>query len=86
MSRAKADRPETLREARSFEMFKRQHLNAGLCHVCASQGAYGRQLGFSRVGQPCAEECRAGASQVPELAGWLRPSAAGRTAKRKGQS
>lgn len=51
--RPTVDRPETLRQARRFEVHKGEYLHLGLCHPCAGQGAYGRQLGFRSVHPPC---------------------------------
>lgn len=71
-ARRKVAQPETLRQARTFETFKTAHVHAGLCHTCASQAAYGRQLGFSRVAGPCTDACRSAAGLVPELGRWCR--------------
>ena len=50
----KADRPETLREARRWGTTLNQYLAFGLCHRCAAQAAYGHQIGFTRVEHdPC---------------------------------
>jgi hypothetical protein len=49
----KGDRPETLRQAQTWEAVKTHYLNAGLCNPCAGQAAYGHQLGFTRIKNPC---------------------------------
>lgn len=48
--------PETLSQARTWERCKGIYLDAGLCHACASQAAWGHQVGFRRVKSPC-DEC-----------------------------
>ncbi|MPV50276.1 hypothetical protein GCG21_09725 [Pseudactinotalea sp. HY160] len=49
-------RPETMREARTWEVVKNRALDYGLCHACAAQLAYGHQLGFtSTTHEPCGE-------------------------------
>jgi hypothetical protein len=45
----KADRPETLNQANRWERIRRSYLGDGLCEVCASQAAWGHQLGFGFV-------------------------------------
>ncbi len=71
--RPTADRPETLRQARRFEVHKGEFLHLGLCHPCAAQGAYGRQFGFGLVRPPCAD-CLPLLSLLPVAApnGWRR--------------
>lgn len=49
------DRPETLRQARTWETVKGHYEDAGLCGGCAGQAAYGHQLGFAKIKPPCAE-------------------------------
>lgn len=51
--KAKADRPETMHEARRWDASNSHYLRLGLCYVCAAQAAYGHQLGFARVNPPC---------------------------------
>jgi len=51
--KAKADKPETTREAQEWDRSNRHYVTLGLCHVCAAQAAYGHQLGFARVNPPC---------------------------------
>lgn len=48
-----SDRPETPRQARTFDHYKRHYVRLGLCRVCAAQAAFGHQLGFSRSKPPC---------------------------------
>jgi hypothetical protein len=48
--------PETLSQARTWERCKGIYLDAGLCHACACQAAWGHQLGFRTVKPPC-EAC-----------------------------
>lgn len=52
----KGDRPETLRQAETWENVKNKYVAAGLCNGCAGQAAYGHQMGFHRIQQPCAED------------------------------
>lgn len=49
----KGDKPETVRQAATWENVKNHYLAAGLCNGCAGQAAYGHQLGFSRIKDPC---------------------------------
>jgi hypothetical protein len=65
--------PETLGQARTWERVKSNYVAAGLCTACASQAAYGHQLGFSRVHPPCLD-CRSIVAKLPEHAGngWRR--------------
>lgn len=49
------DRPETIRQARTWETVKGHYQEAGLCEGCAGQAAYGAQLGFAKIKPPCAE-------------------------------
>ncbi len=51
--KAKADRPETMRTAIAWQTVKNHYVTLGLCHVCAAQAAYGHQVGFTRINQPC---------------------------------
>ncbi len=76
--RRKGDRPETIDQARTWGRVKGHYLAAGLCAGCAGQAAYGHQLGFTRIKDPCTE-CR-GLSLPARLIGshgdrgqrWLR--------------
>lgn len=47
------DRPETMRQAHTWENVKRRYEAAGLCGGCAGQVAYGHQLGFAKINDPC---------------------------------
>lgn len=47
------ERAESLREAIEWDTTKNQYLRLGLCYRCAVAAAYGHQLGFARVVQPC---------------------------------
>jgi hypothetical protein len=71
----KADRPETVRQAQTWETVKNRYVAAGLCHKCASQAAWGHQIGFSRVEHaPCAA-CRPIVDGLPAAssnASWRR--------------
>lgn len=49
----KGDRPETIRQALTWENLKNHYVDAGLCNGCAGQAAYGHQLGFTRIKDPC---------------------------------
>lgn len=51
--KTKGDRPETVRQAQTWETVKGHYESAGLCLGCAGQAAYGHQMGFSRVKDPC---------------------------------
>lgn len=53
----KRDKPETFRQAATWENVKRRYADAGLCAGCAGQAAYGHQLGFARIKDPC-DTCR----------------------------
>lgn len=61
--RPKRDKPETHRQATTWENTKNKYKGAGLCNGCAGQAAYGHQLGFHKIKPPC--EADAG-KQVPE--------------------
>ena len=47
------DQPETPSQAASFDRRRRRYFDAGLCHHCAAQAAYGHAQGWSRVETPC---------------------------------
>lgn len=55
-ARAKADRPETVRQAARWENNKRKNLGLDLCPTCASQVAWGHQIGFSKT-EPLCRPC-----------------------------
>jgi len=46
------DRPETVRQAKTWEGVKNEYVIAGLCNGCAGQAAYGHQLGFHKIHSP----------------------------------
>lgn len=56
-SQAANDRVESNRQARTYDATKLHYQRLGLCRFCAAQGAWGHQLGFSRVNPPC-HECQ----------------------------
>lgn len=45
---------ETLSQAREWDRTKMHYVRLGLDHRCAAQAAYGHQLGFAQVMDPCA--------------------------------
>lgn len=47
-------RPETLRQAQTWDKNKRHYLALGLCSVCAAQASWGHQQGFREIKPPCA--------------------------------
>lgn len=49
----KIHQTESAGEARWHQTTTNAYLAAGLCHSCAAQAAYGHQLGWSKVNQPC---------------------------------
>jgi hypothetical protein len=56
-SRSANDRPETNRQARTYQATKLHYQRLGLCRFCAAQAAWGHQIGFSKVKPPC-HECQ----------------------------
>lgn len=54
---AKGKRVETLWQAGTFDDNKRHYVGLGLCYPCAAQAAWGHQLGFTGIHQPC-HECQ----------------------------
>lgn len=56
--------PETMRQAKRWETTKNRYLAAGLCVTCASQAAYGHQLGFARIHPPC-DKCMSAMVSFP---------------------
>lgn len=71
LPRAKADRPETLSQVKSWDRNKLHYSLAGFCDTCAAQAAWGHQIGFSRVRRPC-RVCSS--RELPDLhAGEARP-------------
>jgi hypothetical protein len=45
--------PETLRQAQTWDSVKSKYTGLGWCPQCAAQAAWGHQLGFSNVHDPC---------------------------------
>lgn len=64
----KADRPETMRQARTWEIVKNRYRKLGLCYRCACQAAWGHQIGFSRIEAPC-PGCAETLASFPDDAG-----------------
>lgn len=55
-STAKADKPETIHQARTWDGNKNRYLRYGLCIKCASQAAWGHQIGWGRLEHyPCSK-------------------------------
>ena len=52
----KKDKPETPRQAGTWQNTKTKYLAAGLCNGCAGQAAYGHQMGFHRIQPPCTDD------------------------------
>lgn len=73
--KAKADRPETLAQAVEWQAVERHYVTLGLCHACAAQAAYGHQIGFTRINQPC-PDCATVVAGFPDEAanGWRSQS------------
>ena len=65
----KIGRPETLREAQSWETVKNKYLEIGLCVRCASQAAWGHQVGFSNLEHDPCDVCAPLVAELPVLAG-----------------
>jgi hypothetical protein len=51
--RRTSSRPETRRQAETWDRNKRHYVQLGLCSRCAAQAAWGHQLGFTEVHAPC---------------------------------
>jgi hypothetical protein len=47
------DRPETIEQAKRWDVQKSRAIARGLCEVCASQYAWGLQIGFTHSNPPC---------------------------------
>lgn len=45
--------PETHQQAAEWDRINSSYLRVGLCYRCASQAAWGHQLGFNQVHSPC---------------------------------
>ena len=55
-STAKADKPETIHQARTWDGNKNRYIRYGLCVKCASQAAWGHQIGWGRLEHyPCSK-------------------------------
>ena len=52
----KANAPETIEQARRWQIRRDQYAAAGFCDRCAAQAAWGHQLGFAEQPPPC-ERC-----------------------------
>jgi hypothetical protein len=67
----KDDPPETVRQAQAWDSACAWYGGAGLCGRCASQMAWGHQIGWGRVHPPC-DECEATVATfpVPKVNGW----------------
>jgi hypothetical protein len=52
----KKRRPESIRDAQTWETNKNRALRLGLCDRCASQYAWGCQIGFTESHPPC-DQC-----------------------------
>lgn len=78
----KVDPPETMGQARLWDATSAWYLKAGLCGRCASQMAWGHQIGWSRVHPPC-EECRPFIDTFPlgQVNGWRSVPKQDRTAQ-----
>lgn len=68
-----SQRHETTRQARTWQEVYGWYDRAGLCPRCSAQGAWGHQLGFSNVRQPC-NSCAGIVAEFPaeSLNGWRR--------------
>ena len=63
--RAKADRPETLEQALVWQKNLSNYKSHGLCHKCASQAAWGHQIGWTRLQHPPCEQCTSTVADLP---------------------
>jgi hypothetical protein len=50
-------KPETIRQAQTWETVKGHYLEEGLCEKDAAQAAWGHQNGFTQIKDPC-EDCQ----------------------------
>lgn len=48
-------KPETVRQAKRWDVSKQAYVRAGLCEYCAGQAAWGHQIGFTKSHPPCAD-------------------------------
>jgi hypothetical protein len=51
--RPAAERPETIDQARRWDVVKARAIAFGMCNRCAAQYAWGLQIGFARSHPPC---------------------------------
>lgn len=58
-------KPETHQQAAEWDRRNNGYIRLGLCYRCASQAAWGHQLGFSVVHPPC-EGCQPLVATFPE--------------------
>ncbi len=65
-----AERPETIEQAKRWDVQKSRALAQGLCDKCASQYAWGLQVGFSHSHPPCSS-C---AAIIGAVVGEARPN------------
>lgn len=73
------DGPETPSQAKEFDRRKRTYREAGLCHTCAAQAAFGHQSGFLQVHGPCT-------GCAPVVAGFPLPAGGAWRRFRRGRS
>jgi hypothetical protein len=66
----KAARPETVRQAERWDVNKNRVVEAGLCHPCAAQYAWGLQDGFTGSRPPC----RSCSEIVARSLGMIKPN------------
>ncbi len=64
-NKPKAERPETMSETRTWDVTKNHYKRDGLCHRCASQAAWGHQIGFSRLEHAPCSDCAAVVATFP---------------------
>jgi hypothetical protein len=81
--------PETLYQAQHWDRAKSEYVALGWCQQCAAQAAWGHQLGFSNIHDPC-PDCTE--LPVPDRRGgeraarWATPGAAAAAATRRNGS
>lgn len=70
----KQAKPETLRQAQTWEVVKRNAQAFGLCHTCAARMAFGVRDGFDGYPPPCAS-CQSRVDLLPRIKGngWRSP-------------
>jgi hypothetical protein len=47
------DKPETIRQAKRWDVWCDEYADTGFCPVCSAQAAWGHQLGFTQVRAVC---------------------------------